>query len=196
MHSERTKIFTLFSMAILFPTPAWAQAVTLAELQGAVIESTVAHKAVVKRKGEEVQQQVQVYVRLVIGPDGKIEDTRAKTFQTSGGQSHQGRTATALSTLEHPRYVNSLGGGHFVWIFNAGTFTSLRTFASGAYKRDIVISHAAGGFTCTSKESYAREQGVNSVEHASDSGVALTVLSSNQLASTCKVTMPNQDSIQ
>jgi hypothetical protein len=111
MHPERTK--TLILLAIVLPTPAWAQTVTLPELQGAVIESTVVHHALVSRKGEGVQEQVEVYVKLVIGPDGRIEDTRAKTSRTSGGQIHQGRSVTSSATLEQPRYVNSLGGRSF-----------------------------------------------------------------------------------
>jgi hypothetical protein len=196
MHPERTKTRTLIIFAIVLPTPAWAQTVTLPELQGAIIESTVVHHALVSRKGEAVQQQVEVYVKLLIGPDGRIEDTRAKTSRTSGGQIRQGRSVTSSAILEQPRYVNSLGGGHFVWIFNDGTFTSLRTFATGAYKRDIVISRTAKGFTCTSQESYAREEGINTVEHTSDSGVAMTVLNSKQVSSVCKVTMSNQESAQ
>jgi hypothetical protein len=192
MNSDRMTTFALIYLAIVFPAPAWAQAVTLADLQGAVIESTVVHQALVRRKGEDVQQQVQVYVKLAIGPNGKIEDTRAKTYQTSGGPIHQGKSGTTSSTLEQPRRVNSLGGGHFVWIFNAGTFTSLRTFASGAYKRDIVISRKPGGFTCTSTESYVREEGAASIEHASDNGVAMTVTNSKQGSSICRVTMLTQ----
>jgi hypothetical protein len=178
----------ILSLAVL-SAPAWGQAVTFADLEGAVVDSTVISRQVIRREGREVTVRLHNRLNLVIGPGNKINATWTTTSHTPRGVRH-GKPRTISATLERPREATGiLGPGHAVWIFNEGTLTNLRTYKGGAFRGEITFVRDAKGFTCARTENYARENGRDPIVlNSAIDGVPLTLISNKQISSTCTVT--------
>jgi hypothetical protein len=108
-------------------SPAWGQPVTLADLEGIVIEARLVRQQTHLREGRERSSQVQDDFTIEIGPAGSIHQTINPTSHTARG-SRKGKTVSGSFTLERPQETTNSGGGHAVWIYEDGTLTFLRTF--------------------------------------------------------------------
>jgi hypothetical protein len=172
----------------LLSAPASSQAVTFAELEGALVEALVVHEQVIRREGREFPTRFESALTLVIGPGDKYQSTWTPTSHTPRG-ARQGTPRTSLISLEKTRELPTMGGGHGVAVFIDGTLTALRTFKGGAYKRTIAFARGAEGLTCAANETFAREAGAGTIFLDSPfDGVPMIVVSAKQLSSTCRVT--------
>jgi hypothetical protein len=170
------------------PQVADAQGVTFADLQGAVVSASVTYMQSRRSERGEFTGEVRQEWRLRLGPGDAIQYTSTITsVGRRGSRSSAPNTGTAR--LNRPGNASSHGGGHGLWVFMDGTLTFLRTYREdGAYKRSISFRRGAGGFTCNIRTAFARENGRGAVRLASPvSGARIEVLSSKQIASSCRV---------
>jgi hypothetical protein len=166
-------------------------AVTIAELNGVVIEAAVVHQQVLLRQGEKFPNRSEFFEKYVIKGD-KIEGTINPTNHNHWG-TRKGKTQTAAATLERPTDSKNFGGGNGVWIFDQGTITNLYVFkGGGAFRREIFLSRTDNGLSCTIKQSFARENGVGSIVwNSSVDGSVLTLVSNKVISSSCKISKRN-----
>jgi hypothetical protein len=172
---------------ILTPSaPAWGQAVTLADLDGATIETSVGYRNTARWRGQLVSTRSRSDRKILIGPG---ETGRVEWSMTSQGP-HGTRTTAPTSfsfTLGQAREIASMGGGHSVWIFNDGIITNLRTYQVGGYKLSITFAHKDGHLTCATQELHAREMGAGNIRRESAFGGDWEIISAKQVSSSCKV---------
>jgi hypothetical protein len=172
------------------PTSAFAQAVTLADLEGAVVEARVVNDQQIRREGREFGVQFIQAIRIVFNPSGTIDWSLSPTSITPRGPK-RGPTRTGTAELGKPGEAPALGGGDSIWLFEDGALVTLRTYTkAGGYKRTIAFERKGGAITCTAKEIFMREEGAGppSLRSAIDN-VPVLVLSYKPAASTCKVTL-------
>ena len=167
-------------------SPALAEAVTFAELDGAVIEVTLLRQQRLAREGREFSARFQSDFRIEIGPGDSIHSTFSPTAYTPKG-TRTGKVMSGRFTLERPQEVKSGGSGHGVWILDDGKLTFLRTFHGGGLKMVISFARAGAGLTCTASESLVREEGVRDIVLESTiDGVPTTILSAKQISGNCR----------
>jgi len=173
----------------LYSVAAVGQPVTLVELEGAVVETTVTMAQQIRREGREFPVQLHQQQKITFFSDSKIEWTSTPTSHTPRGI-RQGPTRTGRMTLGQPGETKQLGGGDFIWIFEDGTLTTLRTYTKqGGYKRTIAFAREGGAINCTAKEAFVREEGVGRIVlRSAIDDAPVEVLSAKQVASTCRVT--------
>src|SRR5262245_12106055 len=97
---------TLLVAALVFvpaiaPTPAKAQDVTFAELEGAIFESAVVRNETTERGGKQSTARVQSDVMIVIGPGGTMQGRNVITSHGSAGVRRGGALHLSLR-LERP----------------------------------------------------------------------------------------------
>jgi hypothetical protein len=174
----------------LLSTPAWGQAVTFADLDGLVIETTIIRDQTVRRERSQFLTENTVTWKIVIGPGNAIENTTAQASHTARGD-HKSRPRTNSYVLGTTRDEASQGGGSAVWEFKDGTLTYMRTFSQGAYRADVSFSRGATGLTCTVTDAFLRENrdGAIVMESPID-GSVVTVIRSNPVSSDCRVLKP------
>jgi hypothetical protein len=168
-------------------SPASGQAVTLADLEGALVEVRFLRQQTISREGRELSNQFQNDLKIEIGPADTIRQTNSPTAYTTRG-TRTGKTTSGSWTLERPQETPTRGGGHGIWIFADGTLTFLRTFQGGALKRVFAFTRGAGGLTCTATQTFAREQGVRGI--VLDSGidnVPTVILSTKPISAMCRI---------
>jgi hypothetical protein len=171
----------------LAATPAWSQAVTIADLQEATIEAAVVYQQQLRRDGQVFPNQMRQTWTTVIGPGDAIRSTTSNTSEGARG-SRISAPRSGSFTLGKPRAVSDLGGGDAVWVFTNGTLNYLRTYkGAGGYKRTFTFTRAGGGINCSIRTAFARENGVGRIDLESPFGVRVEILSSKQVSSTCRV---------
>jgi hypothetical protein len=176
----------------LISASAWGEAaVSLADLEGTVVEVRSKHSRVVRREGRDIPNQVQRDWRITFMSDGKFHSTTTPTVYGKGGV-RKGKTTAGIYTLEQAKFVKPRGGGHALWLFEDGTLTHLRTFQGGGTKRTIAFAHAIDGLSCRATESIVREDGVTGVIAADGDGRQLQILASKQISSNCRITKQGQ----
>jgi hypothetical protein len=169
--------------------PVWAAGVTLADLEGAVIETSVVYDRTIRLQDQGViPSRLQHDRTITIGPGGNLHSTLVHNISTPRGPVVRQESGSA--TIGQPKQIRSLGGGgDAIWIFENGTLTLLRTFRSGAYKMEIVFARGATGISCKMRAPYVRENGTGSIEMASaGNGQNFEVISERQVSSSCRVT--------
>jgi hypothetical protein len=177
------------SLGAIFAPPACAAGVTLADLEGAVIETSVVYDRTVRLRDQGViPSRLQHDRKITIGPGGNLHNTLVHTISTPRGPVV--RQESGSVTIGKAKQIQTLGGGgDAVWIFENGTLTLLRTYRSGAYKMEIVFTRSATGISCKARAPWARENGTGSIEMASaGDGKNFEVISARQISSSCRVT--------
>jgi hypothetical protein len=170
-----------------------AGAVTFADLDGFVLEARVILRQVIRRGGSQFPVRAWNDTKLAFGPGARIDVTLTITSHHPRGVS-KGRPRTFSASLERAGKVETanMGEGYGVWVFGDGMLTSLRTYTKGAFRRDIAFARSSEGITCRITEGFAREQGTGAVVFNSPiDGAPVTIVSSEQVSSTCRVTRPN-----
>jgi hypothetical protein len=167
--------------------PVWAAGVTLADLEGAVIETSVVYDRTIRLQDQGViASRLQHDRTITIGPGGSLHSTLVHNISTPRGPVVRQESGSA--TINKPKQIQSLGRGD-VWIFENGTLTLLRTYRSGAYKMEIVFTRGPTGISCKARAPWARENGTGSIEMASaGDGQNFEVISARQISSSCRVT--------
>jgi len=175
---------------------AWGQAVTLPDIEGAVIEVRLLRQQTIRREGQEVSNQAQTDMRVAIGSGGNIQISVTPTGHSKRG-TRVGKPTSGTFVLDETRGMNIGGGGHGVWTFDSGTLTFLRIFKGGALKRTMAFARTAEGLTCQANENLVREEGVKGVVTESPfDGVPIVILSAKQISSTCRVTKQGRPTAQ
>jgi hypothetical protein len=169
--------------------PVWAAGVTLADLEGAVIETSVVYDRTIRLQDQGViPSRLQHDRAITIGPGGNLHSTLVHNISTPRGPVFRQESGSA--TISKPKQIQSLGGGgDAIWIFENGTLTLLRTYRFGAYKMEIVFTRGPTGISCKARAPWARENGTGSIEMASaGNGQNFEVISARQISSSCRVT--------
>ena len=170
------------------PATAFAQAVTLADLEGAVVEARVTNDQQLRREGRDVTVQFTQAIRIAFKPGGVIDWSLAPSSIGPRGQK-QGPTRKGTLELGKAHQSKALGGGESIWLFEDGMLTTLRTYTkAGGYKRTIVFARKGGEITCTAREVFMREEGAGpaTLRSAVDDE-PVVILSYKPASSSCKV---------
>jgi hypothetical protein len=161
--------------------------VTFAGLAGSVIEASVVRDQIVRREGKTFPVRVQNEIKILIGPDDRIQQSITPTADTRRGR-RVGATMTAPFLLGKSRSLYGVGGGEGVVQFEDGVLSFLRTFKRGALKRTIAFSRSPNGLCCTAEETFAREEGVGDLAmNSAIDGTPVTIISYKQISSTRRV---------
>jgi hypothetical protein len=174
---------TVLCAAASFGT-AHAQTLTIADLDGLVIESELTREQVNRFNGREVVATVDLTWSVEIGPGPFLKSTSKNQIR--------GRPAEAplsgLFRLGEPQQVGSFGGGDAQWTLKDDSLTFTRTFKQGANRFSIALARKDSGFECTAVQSFAREDGSGQIVFWGP-GVRtdVTIVSWRQLSSTCRV---------
>jgi hypothetical protein len=200
----RMRASSLMSALLLLLGPAWSEetatdraatapamtnrTVTFAELEGAAVEVQVVSQQIIRRGEKEYPVRFQNDLKIIIGPGDKIDGSITPTSHGPRGE-RQGNTRTFSTTLDKVGELVGSGGGVGAWTFAGdGTLIFLRTYKEGAFRRTIAFSRNAEGFSCTAKESLARENGVGGIAlNSAIDNVPVTVVKSEQISSSCRV---------
>jgi hypothetical protein len=172
----------------LCPAAALAQGVTLADLEGAVVEARVTNDQHIRRDGREFTVQFTQAIRVSFKPEGKIDWSLSPSSVSPKGLKH-GPTRKGALTLGEVRKTDALGGGEGLWVFEDGILTTLRTYTkAGGYKRTIAFTRKGDQIGCTAKEVFMREEGAGppTLRSAVDNA-PVTILSYKPASSSCKV---------
>jgi hypothetical protein len=159
---------TLLGVGLSPSGPVRAAGVTLADLEGPVIETSDTYDRTGRSGDQVVSGSLQHDRTITIGPGGNLYNTLVHTIGTPRGPVVRQESGSA--TIGKPKHIQSLGGGDAVWIFENGTLAVLRTYRSGGYKMEIVFTRDTSGISCKVRAPYARENGTGSIEMASAGG--------------------------
>ncbi len=172
----------------LVPATAFGQAVTPADLEGYVVEARVVMDQQLRREGREFPAKLNQQLRVKFYSDNTIEFELSSVSQGPRGP-RQVPTRKGRTTLGNIVEARDLDGGQALWSFENGALTSLRIFGNaGGYKRTVRFARDGNGMTCTVNGTYVREEGVGRVATRSAlDNVPITILSSKQSSSACKV---------
>jgi hypothetical protein len=160
--------------------------VTLADLDGAVIEATTVHDQVGVLNGTRLPNRLVQDRKITIGPGPTLQNTIVDTISSERGT--RVRQISGTFTINKPMEIGSYGGGHGVYIFANGSLTFLRTHQSGGFKSEITFHRSSAGLTCSIGWGFARENGTGEVEISAAIGGSWKLVSSKQISSSCRVT--------
>jgi hypothetical protein len=178
-------VFAIVCLGALSPR-ASAEAVTLSDLEGIAVEADVHREQTVRRKDGTASMRIHQNWKFSV-TDETVEHTIQNTTHGPRG-TRKAEPNSGTFMLGESREVASRGGGEAVWTFADGTLTFVRTFPSGAYRANFAFSHGPSGLTCSVTAGFAREDGKGEIRLQSPfGGGEVTILSSKQLPSTCKV---------
>jgi hypothetical protein len=167
--------------------PISAQAINWSDLEGAVVDADIQRDQRMGRLGLSASVTVQQAWKISIAADKSLEFTVTTTARGPGTPAKP-LTNSGTVTLDKRREIATYGGGMTVWEFADGTLTFFRTFRSGAYRAHFAFVRAPAGLACSVSEAFVREDGTGAIRMQLDSGGEITIISSNPLATTCKVT--------
>lgn len=160
-------------------TPARAQTVTWAELQGVRVELVAVFDLRTRRGGEERRGRVRGSWKIVIGPGQSLTGTLTR-INSAGA-----KTNSATFELAKPQ---KFADGDTVWIFENGSLVNLRTFRAGGFKITVNFSRSAGRLGCASDAVFVRENGVGVIRRDSITGPGnVQILSATRKTSTCRI---------
>lgn len=177
-------VFPLICL-IAIAAPAFAQSVTFPDLEGHAIVADLHRQQNVRREGRTFSVKVHQNWNFYLNDDQMIVMTLNTTAQTPQG-TRKAKPNSGSFALDETLKIKARGGGHAVWKFADGTLTFIRTFPSGAFRVNFAFVRGPNGLTCTVTEAFAREGG-KELKMESAFGGEITIISSKQLPSTCKV---------
>ena len=123
---------------------AWGQAVTLADLDGAFVELNLKSQVEGRRNGKAFTSQSEAVWKLVLGP-GTTGFSSATTITHGDKGVRVSDPRRGSFTLGRPGSITSFGGGYYLWTFENGTLTFLRTYKAGGQKTHISFTRSAEG---------------------------------------------------
>jgi hypothetical protein len=161
-----------------------AAAVSLTDLQGAVVEATIVRRNLYKRaSGQTSESDVREIRRITVNAGGTV------TVRTST-QDDFGRSTSSTVTylVGKPHTSSSSGGGDSVAVFMNNTLSFLRTYSSGARRTSVVFRQSNTNLSCTAGMSFARETGRGAIGFTSDfDGLPFQILRSRVVTTSCVV---------
>jgi len=170
-------------------TQAFGQGVTLADLQGSVIDVSAIHHEKIVRGGEIMLVELHTSGRVTVGA-GKAIDSQFQTTadnQTTG-RTRSGPTTSFAGTLDKPGQGTE--GNDLLWTFINGSLVRLRVFSGGAGANKMTISfrRTANGLACRFSMPMAREVGVGRIQKGSQiDQTPIEILEFTLVSSSCQV---------
>jgi hypothetical protein len=163
-----------------------AGAVTLAELQGSLIDISVTSSQARERDGQPISFRVTTYWRISINGSS----FRSDVFDVVTGPNGTGTTPHRVGTmtLERPQELRTWGGGEANWAIKDGILEWIRTYQQGASRLVIQFQHNRDGMACTARYTFARENGVGTIELKDLRGFPQKILMQTFISSTCRIT--------
>lgn len=177
----------LIAVAIVaVPEPVWGQALSFADLQGAVIESRIVDQNRVRHEGVIRHNSVHVDHKITIGPGDTITHAIRRTAVAPDGRILGGGTGGGSFELGKPKKMRL---GNAVWIFLDGQLTFLGTVESGARRLTWSFKRSNGGLACSVVAApWAREQGAGDLRtDAIGRPGKIEILESKVISSTCRI---------
>jgi hypothetical protein len=182
-------VFAL-SVLIAFAAPAWSQAVTLADLQGAVVHVGSVYQEKIVRDGRTVYPVLHTVGSIRVGPGESVTTTFTSSVDNVNGRSRVGQTLSGTYALSQPKKTRA--GDDTVWFFANGSLVRLRVYnageGAGGNKMSISFRRGAGGIACSFSMPMARESGVGQIakQSAIDS-TPIQILGFKLTSSSCSV---------
>jgi len=171
-------------LAVTSFVPALSQPITIADLDGWLIEATITREQVNWVKDRESKITVDQSWSVELGPGLQIKHTSRP--QARGRPEALANVGTFR--LDEAREIGSSGGGMGRWSLEGGTLTWTRTFVQGAHRSEFALARKDQGFDCSAKDFFARESGTGKVTLWSPgAGTMITVVSWRQISATCRV---------
>jgi hypothetical protein len=168
---------------------AWAQQpVTAADLVGTVMKVSVTNDRVIRRDGRQLPNRYRTDWTIDFVAEDTIRPTFLGTSYGPRGTSKTPLEGGQLIVLGRPNETRSRGGGHQVWIFEAGVLTFLRTYEGGGMRGTFAVTRSLEGFNCTANVSWPRETGVPTIVMRSfvDNSI-VEIIGAKQSASSCNI---------
>ena len=176
-----------------WPMLAFGQAVTFADLQGAVIEVGAVRQMRVSREGSVRSPEVHTTGQIKIGPGDTIVTTFANTA-IRDGRARAGTPGSGKFTLGEPRKTRD--GDDVVWMFANNSLVRLRAHGqdgAGGQKMTIAFQRSPSSLLCVFSIEFAREDNVAEIRtHSRIDGKLVQILESKQVSSNCKVVKSDQ----
>jgi hypothetical protein len=180
--------FVAFGVVTLSPS-AWAEAVSLADLEGAAIDISSVHQEKIIRNGQLRSPELHTTGHLTIGAGGTVTAQFQSTAVGAFG-TRVGATRSGTHTIGKPGKDNQ--GNDVVWIFANGTLTRLRVHhagGEGGQKMTFVFRRSPDGLRCSFSMPFARETGGAGEirKDAAVDGAPIQILEFRPVSSSCSV---------
>jgi hypothetical protein len=189
-----SRLLVVIALGLSAPSAAAEEPVTTADLIGTVMTLSVTNDRIVRGNGRQYTDKYQT--------DWTIKFVSQDTIRPAFVGSNYGPRATSKTRVEGggliPLGVSletpSRGGGTFLWRFEAGVLTFLRTYEAGAMKATFVVTRTDAGFACTANVSWAKETGMPTIVLRSYvDNSKFEIISAKQSASSCTISKPTSD---
>ncbi|HXW40687.1 MAG TPA: hypothetical protein VEK75_05760 [Xanthobacteraceae bacterium] len=175
---------------VLSSGPAWAQAVSLADLEGAVITVSAVYHEHIIRAGEHRMIELHTTGRITVSADKTISSQfQSSATNDANGRSRTGPGFSGSATLDRPR--TGAQGNDTVWTFVNGSLVRLRVFSNGAGGQKMTVSfrRTGNGLSCSFAMPMAREVGVGRIHKGSAiDNAPIDILEFTPISSSCQVT--------
>jgi hypothetical protein len=168
------------------PMAVWAQTALIEDLQGALMVVSVTHDRTIRRDGREIPNKFRTDWKIRFNSVDSIS-VSAERISSGPRKTNRIQEKESVKTLARPKETASRGGGHALWIFEDDTLTFLRTYQGGGMKATFTVARSATGFDCTAKVSWLREEGTPIVMKSFVDEARLEIVSSKQVASSCRI---------
>lgn len=183
-----TSIVSACFLAFTLAPSAWAQEVTLAELEGAIIDINAVHQEKIIRNGQLRSPELHTTGHLTIGA-GSVITVQLQSSSVGPWGTRVGPARSGTQTIGKPGKDSQ--GNDIVWVFSNGSLTRLRVYhtgGEGGQKMTIAFSRGPDGLRCTFSMPMARENGVGMIrKDAAVDDAPIQILEFRPVSSSCKV---------
>jgi hypothetical protein len=178
----------LFGTVTLSPS-AWAQAVSLTDLEGAVIDISAVHQEKIVRNGQLRSPELHTTGHLTIAAGGAVTAQFQSTAVGPRG-TRVGATRSGTHVIGQPGKDSQ--GNDTVWVFSNGTLTRLKVHhagGEGGQKVTIAFRRGPDGLHCSFSMPFARETGGAGEirKDAAVDGAPIQILEFRPVSSSCSV---------
>jgi hypothetical protein len=180
----------LLVIAVGVPAPlAWGQQpVTAADLIGTIMTLSVTNDRIMRRDGRQYPDKYKTDWTIEFVSQDAIRPTFVGTASSPKSTYKTPVEGGGLIALGVSKETRSRGGGTFVWLFEAGALTFLRTYEGGAMKATFAVTRTDSGFACTASVSWPKETGVPTIVLRSFvDNSKVEIISAKQSASSCTI---------
>ncbi len=162
-----------------------ASAITIEDLQGAIIQSRVNYDMRVRRAEGTFDTEMVMVWKFKIDPEGRVLGEMTRTVTAPRGPRAQ--TTPMRGRIDKPG-TPALGGDG-LWLLEGDKLVLLRAFEAGGLKAEIEFTGKGPNFKCSIRAPFVREEGAREIRTSqSVVGGPVTVLNAVQKSSDCKLT--------
>ncbi|MET0276732.1 MAG: hypothetical protein ABW198_00240 [Pseudorhodoplanes sp.] len=161
-----------------------ACAITIEDLQNAIIQTRVNYDMRIRRAEGTFDTQMSMVWKLKIDSEGRVSGEMTRTVTTPRGPRVQ--TTPLRGRLGMPGTPTL--GGDGIWLIEGDKLVMLRAFEAGGIKAEVEFSGKAPDFKCAIRAPFVREQGKEIRTSGSVVGGPVTVLNAVQKSSDCRLT--------